>query len=571
MNEEKELDVLRHSCAHLLAAAVKKLFPNAKLGMGPAIENGFYYDFELPRPLVPEDLPVLEKIMRDLSEKNIPFEKESYSLQEAKKKLKNEPYKLELLEEMQNDKISFYKTGDFFDLCRGPHIKTTGEIKHFKLLSIAGAYWRGDSSRPMLQRIYGTCWQDENGLINYLKNLEKAKQNDHRKLGLLLDLFSFHSEAPGMVFWHPKGKIIFDKLVDFSREKSKKFGYQEISTPNILDVNVWKTSGHWDHYKEAMYFVGGIKEKLKFGLRPMGCPGAIILYKSSVRSYKDLPIRYAEFDNITRKELSGTLQGLFRLRQFTQDDAHLFVREDQISAEISLLLKLITEIYQAFGFRYKVYLSTRPTDYMGKLSTWNKAEADLKDALIKNNLDYEIKEGEGAFYGPKIDFDILDVMDRSWQCATVQLDFQMPEKFNLSYVDETGKSVRPIIIHRVILGSIERFAGILLEHTGGNLPIWLAPIQVVILSVSEKHSDYAKKILVELKKAGIRAEVDIRSESINKKIRDYELQKIPYIAVVGDKEIKNKNITIRDRSSQELKTLFVKDFIKDFTCKSQMV
>ena len=571
MNNDKKLDILRHSCAHLLAMAVKKIFPSAKLAIGPAIENGFYYDFELLRSLTDEDLSLIKKTMKDLSKKNISFEKKSFSLQEAKNKLKNQPYKMELLEDIQDKKIDFYKTGDFIDLCRGPHVESTKEIKYFKLLFVAGAYWRGDSSKPMLQRIYGTCWQNKDDLMRYLKDLEESKKRDHKKLGQTLDLFSFHSEAAGMVFWHPKGKIVFDKLVNFSREKSKKFGYQEISTPNILDVNVWKTSGHWNHYKEAMFFVNSFKEKVDLGVRPMGCPGAIILYKTSVRSYKDLPIRYAEFDTITRNELSGTLHGLFRLRQFTQDDAHIFLREDQISEEISSLLKLVNEVYQTIGFRYKVKLSTRPSDYMGEIAVWNKAEDALKKALIENKINYEIKDGEGAFYGPKIDFDILDAMNRFWQCATIQLDFQMPEKFNLKYIDKKGKMVQPIIIHRVILGSIERFMGILLEHTNGKLPVWLSPIQVRILPVSDKHCSYAAEIVKELEKSKIRADFDFRSESVSKKIRDSELQKIPYIIVVGDKEVKNKNITIRDRSSKELKTFFVKDFIKDFACRNRMV
>ncbi len=562
MNNKEELDILRHSCAHLLAAAVKKLFSNAKLGIGPAIKNGFYYDFGLPRTLTNQDLSSIEKTMKDLVKQDLSFEKISIPIEKAKNQLKDQPYKLELLKELSDSTITLYKTGDFIDLCRGPHLKSTGEIKHFKLLSTAGAYWRGDSSKPMLQRIYGTCWKTEKDLKKYLAQIEEAKKQDHRRIGQLLNLYSFHHEAPGMVFWHPKGKIIYDRLINFARNKLKIFGYKEIATPNILNINVWKTSGHWNHYKDAMYFVSGFNEKINFGLRPMGCPGAIILYKSSTHSYKDLPIRYAEFDNITRKELSGTLQGLFRLQQFVQDDAHIFVKEDQILTEIDSLLKLINEIYRVLGFHYKVYLSTRPTDYMGKLASWNKAEASLKDALAKNKLDYEIKEAEGAFYGPKIDFDILDALSRSWQCATIQLDFQMPEKFNIEYIDKNGKAKRPVIIHRVILGSIERFMGILIEHYAGALPFWLAPVQLMILPISEKHLNYAKEIAAGFEDRDMRIEIDERNETVSKKIRDAELQKVPYIVVVGDKEIKDKSITVRARSSKKLKTFSVKSFIK---------
>jgi len=564
MENREKLETLRHSCAHLMAAAVKEIFPEAKFAIGPSIENGFYYDFDLERTLTPEDLTKIESTMQKLSKKDLPFEKSEMDRKEAIKKegKDGQKYKAELINDLPDAKVTYYQTGKFSDLCRGPHVKSTGEIKHFKLLSIAGAYWRGDERNPMLQRIYGTCWGTEEDLKKYLNQIEEARKRDHRKIGTEMDLFSFHPEAPGMVFWHPKGKIIFDKLVDFSNEKSRKFGYREILTPNILQTQIWKTSGHWDHYKEAMYFVSGITtdKKPDYGIRPMGCPGAILVYKTKAHSYKELPIRYNEFDTLIRKELSGTLHGLFRVQQLTQDDAHIFLREDQIFDEITSILKIVDETYKELELRYAINLSTRPADFMGEIATWDKAEDDLKKALEKNGFEYKIKEGDGAFYGPKIDVDVLDALDRSWQCSTIQLDFQMPEKFDLDYIDEKGKKVRPVIIHRVILGSIERFMGILLEHTAGDLPVWLAPVQAVVLPISDKHLNYAKKVAEELKE--IRVEIDERNESVGRKIRDAELQKIPYILVVGDREKKEKNITVRKRD-KKITSMKVKDFLNE--------
>jgi len=563
MDLKNSLEILRHSCAHLMAAAVKEIFPEAKFAIGPSIENGFYYDFDLPRTLTPEDLKKIESAMRELAKKDLAFEKSEMDRKEALKKEEKEgqKYKVELIKDLPDAQVTYYQTGNFTDLCRGPHLKSTGEIKHFKLLSIAGAYWRGDERNPMLQRIYGTCWKTEEELKKYLNQLEEAKKRDHRKLGESLNLFSFHPEAPGMVFWYPKGKFIFDELMRFSREKSQKFGLKEIRTPNILNLNIWKTSGHWDHYKDAMYFVVSRDEKEPhYGIRPMGCPGAILTYKSRTHSYRELPIRYSEFDTLIRKELSGTLHGLFRVQQFTQDDAHLFIREDQILDEVIATLKLIDETYKDLGLKYQMKLSTRPPDFAGRIEVWNQAEADLKKALEKGNFEYELKEGDGAFYGPKIDLDVLDALDRSWQCGTVQLDFYMPKKFNLDYIDEKGKKVQPVMIHRVILGSLERFTGILLEHTAGNLPLFLAPTQAIILPVSDKHLDYAQKVAEEL--GDIRFEIDERNESVGKKIRDAELQKIPFIIVVGDKEEKDKNITVRERGHKELKALTIKEFSK---------
>lgn len=560
------LETLRHSTSHLLAAAVMELYPNTKLGIGPAIENGFYYDFDLPSEVLAkgglsmEDLPAIEKKMREIATKNLEFKKEEISKEEAREIFKNQNYKLELINELPSEKVTIYKTGDFIDLCAGPHLKNSAELKYFKLLSVAGAYWRGSENNPMLQRIYGTAWKSETELKKHLQNLEEAKKRDHRKIGQELDLFSFHNESPGMVYFHPKGKIIFEKLIVLSR-KMQKEDYLEVSAPNLLNVEVWKKSGHWEHYKDAMYFAGGKDEEPRYGLRPMDCPGEILIYQTKTRSYRDLPLRYSEYGTITRKELSGTLSGLFRLQQFTQDDAHIFCTEEQISNEISGLIKLIDVVYHKFDLSYKVYLSTRPNGFMGKREAWERAEEDLRQALTKNKIEYTLKEGEGAFYGPKIDFDILDAMSRAWQCATIQLDFQMPEKFNLEYTSSDGKIKRPVIIHRTILGAIERFMGILLEHFNGALPIFLAPVQVIILPVSEKVFDYSCKVYSELKEADLRVDCDMSNETLAKKIREAELQKIPYILVVGEREEKAKTVAVRKLGKKESKTLSLGKFL----------
>jgi len=561
---EKDLSIMRHSAAHLLAAAVLKLFKGTKLGIGPSIKNGFYYDFdftnyreishEFPRI---DDLPRIEEKMKEIREKDLKFEKKLVSKKEAEKIFKNQPYKLELVKEIGEGRVSIYKTGDFIDLCKGPHKKSTKEIGSFKLLSIAGAYWRGSETNPMLLRIYGTCFEKGEELEKYLKQLEEAKKRDHRKLGAELDLFSFHKEAPGMVFFHPKGQILYQILENFSQDIQKKYNYQEVICPNMLNVEVWKRSGHWQHYKEAMYFV-----KEDFALRPMDCPGAILIYKTQTRSYKELPMRLSEFGVITRKELSGTLHGLFRLQQFTQDDAHIFLREDQIEEEIGKIIKLTKEVYQKFDLPFLTFLSMRPANFMGKIETWDKAENALKQALKNNKIEFQENPGEGAFYGPKIDFHLEDVLGRTWQCGTIQLDFQMPEKFDLEYIDKDGKAKRPVIIHRTILGSIERFIGILLEHTGGNLPFWLSPIQVVILPIASRHLAYAKVIGDRIFDLGFRREIDQRNETLEKKIRDWEIQKVPYMLVVGDKEIKNKKVALRDREKGDLGQIDLTKFLK---------
>lgn len=558
MLKESHLEIMRHSAAHLLASAVLKLYPSAKLGIGPAIKTGFYYDFDLPKPITQKDLPKIEETMRGLVEKAIKFEKKIISKKEAKKLFKNQPYKLELIDEIEGERVSVYKTGEFIDLCKGPHLKSTAEIGPFKLISIAGAYWRGSENNPQLLRIYGTCFENEKELKRYLDSLEKAKERDHRQLGVQLDLYSFHEEAPGMVFFHPKGKIVYEKLVELSRQISQKYGFKEIQAPNVLDVKLWKISGHFDHYKQAMYFVPP-----HFALRPMGCPGMILIYKTKTRSFRDLPIRFNEFDTIFRKELSGTLHGLFRLKQFVQDDAHIFLMPDQIEDEVKKIIKSIQEVYQIFNLGFEVHLSTRPADFMGEKKIWDKAERALKQALNGLGMDFQIDEGEGAFYGPKIDFHIKDSMDRTWQCGTIQLDFFMPQRFNLEYIDKDGKPKQPVMIHRVILGSIERFIGILIEHTGGALPFWLSPTQVVVLPIAERHKKYAKEVKERIYQSGYRTEIDERNETLDKKIRDWETQKVPYILVVGDKEVKNKTIALRAREKGDLGEMQLERFLKE--------
>ncbi len=558
MAKTDNLDAMRHTTAHIMAAAVKKIFSKVKFGIGPTIEDGFYYDFDLPKPLKPEDLVKIEAEMKKIIDADLPIEHREADKNEALKAIheSDQPYKKELVENIEGQKVSFYKIGGFEDLCAGPHLKKTGEVGPFKLLSIAGAYWRGKETNPMLQRIYGTAWETEAQLKDYLAKLAEAEKRDHRKIGEQMDLFSFHPTAPGMAFWHPKGKIIFEQLVTFCRNLNKKYDYQEIATPNVLKLEIWQNSGHYDHYKDAMYFVGG-REDANYAIRPMGCPGAITIYKSRTHSYRELPIRLAEFDTLIRKELSGTLHGLLRLQQFTQDDAHIFLKEDQILEEMAKILKIVDETYKKFNLKYKIKLSTQPADSMGEEKTWKKAEDYLKKSLEKSGLDFEIKAGEGAFYGPKIDLDILDALGREWQCGTIQLDFQMPEKFQLEYIDEKGKCTKPVMIHRVILGSIDRFMGILLEDTAGNLPPWLSPVQMMIIPISEKTLDYGCKVWQKLQAMGIRADIDMSDETIGKKIRQAELQKVPYILVVGPKEVEKSNpkeffVAVRERAKGDL-------------------
>ncbi|NTU66447.1 MAG: threonine--tRNA ligase [Candidatus Moranbacteria bacterium] len=570
MNTQKtdRLEILRHSAAHVLAAAVLEMFPEAKFGTGPAIENGFYYDFDLPRTLIPEDLEILEGKMREIIDKDYSFERAEISAQEARKDFQElgQDYKLELIGELEKEgaKISVYKSGPFVDLCSGPHLDSTGEIKKdaIKLTKISGAYWKADEKNKQMQRIYGVVFESKKELDEYLEMIEEAKKRDHRKIGKELDLFSFHDIAPGMPFFHPKGMIIYNELKKFWIESQEEFGYDMVLAPSMLDVSVWKQSGHWDHYKDDMYFIDSKENERQFALRPMDCPGAIMIYNNSMKSYRNLPIRYAEPGLITRKEKSGQLGGLLRVQQFVQDDAHIFISEGQIEEEIKNVIRLIDKIYKPFGLEYKAYLSTRPDDFMGEASVWEKAEDDLRKILGELYGDnYGLKEKDGAFYGPKIDFQLKDAIGRTWQCATVQLDFQMPLKFDCRYIDNDGKEKTPVLIHRTIMGSFERFMGILIEHYAGAFPAWLSPIQVSILPVSEKFIDYAKTVKDSLTQSGARAEIDDSDESLGKKIRQAEMQKAPYILVVGEKEKESGTVAVRKRGVKEQEALAIEGFV----------
>ncbi|MDH4358957.1 MAG: threonine--tRNA ligase [Candidatus Berkelbacteria bacterium] len=544
------LEVKCHSLSHILAAAVIEMFPEGELGIGPSIENGFYYDFDLPRTLIPEDLPLIEEKMRALIKKNLKFEKAEMAIDEAIKKAKDSKHhlKLELLEDLKkegNKTVSFYKTGDFVDLCKGPHVASTQDLKAvtFKLDRISGAYWKGDEKNKMLQRIYALAFETEEHLRKFIENREKAQLRDHRRLGARLGLFTFHEEAPGMAFFHAKGTVIFNLLVERWRKIQKEHGYQEVRLPDLLDVKLWKQSGHFDHYKDDMFFVEGDNKTL--ALRPMDCPGAILLYKEGVRSYNDLPMRVSELGTVYRNEKSGELHGLFRVQQMTQDDAHIFIAEEMIEDEVGEVIKILEKIYAPFDMEREIYLATRPDDAMGDEKVWEKAENALGSALKKSKIKYGIKEKDGAFYGPKIDIHINDSLGRTWQMGTIQLDFFMPERFGLEYVARDGSLKRPVMIHRALMGSLERFIGIITEHYAGAFPVWLAPVQAVVLPISDKHNVYAQKIADKLKKLDIRAEAGLKSETIGRKIRDAELKKIPYMIVVGDKEIAENKISIR--------------------------
>ncbi len=574
MKKNNKIDFIRHSLSHLLALAVLKKFPETKLGIGPVIENGFYYDFLLPQPINQNDLADLEKEIKNLIKENLFFKGEKITPHKALKLFQNQPFKIELIKELIKNKkqITIYKTYKknkdkeeilFIDLCKGGHIKNTKEInlKAFKLTQLAGAYWQGDEKNPMLTRIYGVAFSTEKELNDYLTLLKEIEKRDHRKLGEQLNLFSFENIAPGAVFWHHNGLIIFKELEKMIREELEKFNYQEISTPIMVKKEIFETSGHWQYYKENMFYFE--KENETFVLKPMNCPESTFIYNSKIRSYKDLPLRLAEMGRIFRNELSGTLGGLLRVRQITQDDAHIYCRPDQIQEEISSLIKLILKIYKLFNFESQFYLSTKPDDALGDKKLWQKAEKALKLALKNNNIKYQLKPKDGAFYGPKIDIEIKDALKRSWQLATIQLDLVMlPEKFNLYYIDEKGKKQKPVVIHRAIFGSFERFIGVLLEHTAGELPLWLSPLQAKIIPVSQKHLNYALKIFKILKEKNIRVEIDKENETVSKKIRNNEILKIPYLIIVGDKEIKNKTINLRERKNKEIKEVKIEDFLK---------
>ncbi|MFY9114296.1 MAG: threonine--tRNA ligase [Dethiobacteria bacterium] len=553
-----------HTSSHILAQAVKRLYPGVKLGIGPAIENGFYYDFEFPEPISMEDLESIEQEMKKIVKENIALEMMEADRQQAEKffREKNEPYKLELVRNLpENEKITFYRQGDFMDLCTGPHLPSTGYLKAFKLTGLAGAYWRGSERNPMLQRIYGISFPTKQRLKDYLQLLEEAKKRDHRKLARDLDLFSLHEEAPGFPFFHSNGMIIWRELENYWRQEHAKSGYQEIKTPLVLDCELWKRSGHWDHYRENMYF-SEIDEK-EFAIKPMNCPGAMLIYLSRRHSYRDLPLRIAELGQVHRHELSGTLHGLMRVRTFTQDDAHLFMLPEQIEAEVDGIIDMIDRFYRVFGFEYKVELSTRPEKAMGSIEVWERATMILKRVLERRKSDFMISEGEGAFYGPKIDFHLRDCLGRSWQCGTIQLDFQMPERFDLTYIGKDGQKHRPVMIHRVIFGAMERFIALLIEHYGGAFPTWLAPLQVVVLPLTENQHEAAFPLRDRLGAEGFRVEIDSRNEKLGYKIREAQLKKIPYMLVIGPKEVETGRVALRHRQKGDLGVVEVDDFIQD--------
>ena len=538
----------RHTTSHIMAQAIKRLFPNVKLAIGPSIEDGFYYDIDSDEPLVAEDLPKIEAEMKKIVKENLAIIRFTKPRAEAIEffKEKNEPYKVELIEDLPEDsEISFYQQGEFVDLCAGPHLMTTKPVKAFKLTSLAGAYWRGSEKNKMLTRIYGTSYTKKADLEEYITRMEEAKKRDHRKLGKELGLFMMKEEGPGFPFFLPKGMVLKNTLLDYWREIHNKAGYVEISTPIMLSRHLWETSGHWDHYKENMYTT--VIDDTDFAIKPMNCPGGILVYKSEPRSYRDLPLRMGELGLVHRHEKSGQLHGLMRVRCFTQDDAHIFMTPEQIRDEIKGVAKLIDSVYQLFGFKYHVELSTRPEDSMGSDEDWEVATDGLRGALDDLGLDYVVNEGDGAFYGPKIDFHLEDSIGRTWQCGTIQLDFQLPLRFECEYIGADGEKHRPIMIHRVAFGSIERFIGILIEHFAGAFPTWLAPVQVKVLPISEKYMDYANKVMNDLKEAGIRTEIDDRAEKIGYKIREARLQKIPYMLVVGAKEEEEGKVSVRSR------------------------
>lgn len=562
----KNIETIRHSLSHVLAAAVLEMFPEAKLGIGPAIDSGFYYDFDLPRTLIPEDLPILEKKMRKIIDAGKKFEQYDEPKNKAIEFLKRakQPYKIELVKDLNPQKVSFYKTGNFVDLCKGPHVQSTADLKNvgWKLDKIAGAYWKGSEKNKMLQRIYALAFETKDELAKYLKNLEEAEKRDHRKLGVEIDLFSFHEEGPGFPFWHPKGMVIWNLLLDWWREEHIDAGYQEIKTPIILSRDLWEQSGHWDHYKDNMYFTK-IDDR-DFAIKPMNCPGGLLYYKEKLHSYKEFPLKVAEVGLVHRHELAGVLHGLMRVRSFHQDDAHIFCMPNQIEEEVGGVIDLVDKMYGRLDLNYHLELSTRPKEgSIGTDENWEKAESALKSVLEKRKIDYKLNEGDGAFYGPKIDFHIKDAIGRTWQTATIQLDFAMPERFELTYIDDKGEEKRPVMIHRVVFGAIERFIGILLEHTAGILPLWLAPTQAIVLPISDKHLDYANSVAEEFTKAGVRIEVDKRQETIGRKIREAEIQKIPYMLVLGDKEIRAEKVAVRKYNQGDIGQKSIDGIIKE--------
>jgi threonyl-tRNA synthetase len=558
------LDVIRHSTAHLLAYAVKELFPDAQVTIGPVIDNGFYYDFSYKRPFTPEDLIAIENKMAELAKKDEPVTRKVLPRDEAVAYFKsiNEHYKAELIESIpSNEDVSLYTEGSFTDLCRGPHVPNTGKLKAFKLMKLAGAYWRGDSNNEMLQRVYGTAWRNKDELSAYLFQLEEAEKRDHRKLGKQLDLYHMQDDAPGMVFWHPRGWVIWQEVEQYMRAKFQQYDYQEVRTPTVLDRSLWEKSGHWQNYHDNMFVTAS--ENRDYAVKPMNCPGHIQIFNNSLHSYRDLPLRLAEFGSCHRNEPSGSLHGLMRVRGFTQDDAHIFCMESQVEEEVANFIKMLYEVYADFGFNEVIVkLSTRPEKRVGTEEAWDKAEAALANAIIANGLAYDLQPGEGAFYGPKIEFTLKDSLGRMWQCGTVQLDPNLPERLGAEYVAEDNSRQRPLMLHRAIVGSMERFLGILIEHYAGAMPTWLAPVQAMVLNISEGQSSYVLQVIENLKKNGIRCDFDLRNEKITYKIREHSLQKLPYLLVVGDKEMQNGHVAVRTRKGEDLGSMSIDAFVE---------
>ena len=548
------LDMIRHSTAHLLAYAVKTLFPDAQVTIGPVVDDGFYYDFAYKRPFTPEDLVAIEKKMAELAKQDIPVERSVMPRDEAVTFFKNmgEAYKAEIIASIpSNEDISLYREGDFIDLCRGPHVPSTGKLKHFKLMKLAGAYWRGDSKNEMLQRVYGTAWAKKEDLEAYLHRLEEAEKRDHRRLSKQLDLLHMQEEAPGMVFWHPKGWIVWQQIEQYMRQKFVEYGYQEVRTPAVMDRSMWEKSGHWENYRDNMFTTSS--ENRDYAVKPMNCPGHVQIFNSGLHSYRDLPMRLAEFGSCHRNEPSGALHGIMRVRGFTQDDAHIFCTEDQIEQEVADFIVMLQKCYADFGFHdVLVKLSTRPEKRVGSDESWDVAEAALAAALDKNGLAYDLQPGEGAFYGPKIEFTLKDSIGRLWQCGTIQLDFNLPVRLGAEFVDEDNSRKPPVMLHRAILGSMERFIGILIEHHAGNFPMWLAPVQVMVMNISERQTEYAEKVTQALRQSGIRAISDLSNNKITYKIREHSLQKLPYQVVIGDKEVETEVVAVRARGNQDL-------------------
>ena len=548
------IEIIRHSTAHLLAHAVKELFPDAKVTIGPVIENGFYYDFSYRRPFTPEDLEAIEKRMTEIAKRDIPISRKVLPRDEAVGYFKsiNEHYKAEIIESIPADQqVSLYTEDNFTDLCRGPHVPSTGKLKVFKLTKLAGAYWRGDSKNEMLQRIYGTAWAKKEDMESYLRQIEEAEKRDHRKLARQLDLFHMQETTPGMVFWHPKGWVLWQAVEQYMRAKFRDHGYQEVRTPTIMDRTLWEKSGHWENYRDNMFTTSS--ENRDYAVKPMNCPAHVQIYNHGLHSYRDLPLRLAEFGSCHRNESSGSLHGLMRVRGFTQDDAHIFCTESQVQDEVSNFIVMLNEVYNDFGFNEVIVkLSTRPEKRVGSDESWDRAEASLAAALKQNGLEYEIQPGEGAFYGPKVEFTLKDSLDRLWQCGTIQLDFNLPDRLGAEYVAEDNSRRHPVMLHRAILGSMERFIGILIEHHAGAFPLWLSPVQCVLMNISQAQEEYAKEIGQKLQEAGMRVQLDLRNEKITYKIREHSMQKLPYQLIVGDKEVSGRLIAVRTRSGEDL-------------------